>query len=71
MIILVDIYNSNIETGKLEKVTEIKKGCWINLENPTEEEIQRICKEVNIEQDFIRYALDYEENSKYLKLRVS
>lgn len=61
---MVDIYNSNIETGKLEKVTEIKKGCWINLENPTEEEIQRICKEVNIEQDFICYALDYEEKPR-------
>lgn len=62
--ILVDIYNSNLENGKLEKVEEIKKGCWINLENPTEEEIQDICRKVNIEQDFIRYALDYEEKPR-------
>ena len=37
---MVNIYSSNLETGKLEETEEIKKGCWINLENPTEQEIK-------------------------------
>ena len=61
---MINIYNSNLENGLLEKTDEIKKGCWINLENPTEEEILMICDKVNIEQDFIRYALDYEEKPR-------
>lgn len=61
---MINIYNSNIENGNLEKIKEIKKGCWINLENPTEQEIQDVCEKVNIEQDFIRYALDYEEKPR-------
>jgi magnesium transporter len=53
-----------METGRLEEVKNVEKGCWINLENPTDEEIIEICNKVNIEQDFIRYALDYEEKPR-------
>ena len=62
--VLINIYSSNLENGKLEKTEEIKKGCWINLENPTEQEIVEVCKKIQIEQDFIRYALDYEEKPR-------
>ena len=61
---MISIYNSNLENGFLEKTDEIKKGCWINLDKPTEQEISEICEKVNIEQDFIRYALDYEEKPR-------
>lgn len=61
---MINIYNSNLETGILEETETIEKGCWINLENPTEQEIQEICEKVNIEQDFIRYSLDYEEKPR-------
>lgn len=64
VIILINIYNSNLENNKLEKCNEITKGCWINLDKPTEQEIAEICEKVNIEQDFIRYALDYEERPR-------
>lgn len=32
--------------------------------NPTEEEIKKVCKEVKIKEDFIRYPLDYEEKAR-------
>lgn len=64
VIVLINIYNSDANTNLLEQTDEIKKGCWINLENPTEEEILMVCDTVNIEQDFIRYALDYEEKPR-------
>ena len=61
---MISIYSSNLQNNKLEKTDEIKKGCWINLDKPTEQEISEICEKVNIEQDFIRYALDYEEKPR-------
>lgn len=61
---MIKIYNTNIETDKLEEVQEIKKGVWINLVNPSETEIKRVCTELNIEEDFIRYPLDYEEQAR-------
>ena len=61
---MIKIYNTNMETEKLEEVKEIKKGVWINLVNPSESEIKRVCTEINIEEDFIRYPLDYEEQAR-------
>ena len=61
---MLKIYNTNLGTNKLEEVEEIKKGVWINLVNPSESELKRVCTEVNIEEDFIRYPLDYEEQAR-------
>lgn len=61
---MIRIYNTNMETEKIEEVKEIKKGVWINLVNPSDAEIKRVCTEINIEEDFIRYPLDYEEQAR-------
>ena len=61
---MIRIYNTDLETDKLEEVQEIKKGVWINLVNPSELEIKRVCRELNIEEDFIRYPLDYDEQAR-------
>lgn len=61
---LLRIYNTNMETNKLEEIKEFKKGSWINLVNPSENEIKRVCESINIQEDFIRDALDYEEKAR-------
>ena len=61
---MISIYSSDLENGLLEKTEKIERGCWINLDKPTEQEIKEVCDKVNIEQDFIRYALDYEEKPR-------
>lgn len=61
---MLKIYNTDLQSDELEEVQEIKKGVWINLVNPSESEIKRVCTELNIEEDFIRYPLDYEEQAR-------
>lgn len=61
---MIKIYNTNINTDKLEETNEIRKGVWINLLNPSDSEIKRVCTEINIEEDFIIYPLDYEEQAR-------
>ncbi len=61
---LLKIYNTNLETNELEEIREFKKGAWINLVNPSENEIKKLCENLHIEEDFIRYALDYEEKAR-------
>ena len=61
---LLKIYNTNVETNKLEEIKEFRKGSWINLVNPSENEIKRVCESINIQEDFIRDALDYEEKAR-------
>ena len=61
---MIKIYNSNLKTNELKTIKEIEKGSWINMVNPTEEEIKKICEAVKIKEDFIRYSLDYEEKAR-------
>lgn len=61
---MLKIYNTDIETDKFEEITEFKKGAWINLVNPSEEEIKKVCFNLQIEEEFIRYPLDYDEQAR-------
>lgn len=61
---LLKIYNTDIKTNKTEEIKEFKKGAWINLVNPSENEIKKVCENINIQEDFIRDALDYEEKAR-------
>ena len=61
---MLKIYNTDMETNKFEEVKEFSRGCWINMINPSENEIKTVCKNVNIQEDFIRYPLDYEEKAR-------
>ena len=61
---MVKIYNTDIETNVFSEVTEYSKGCWINMVNPSEEEIKTVCQNVGIQDEFIRYPLDFEEKAR-------
>lgn len=61
---MLKIYNTNLETNKTEEIKEFAKGSWINLVNPSENEIKKVCENINIQEDFIRDALDSEEKAR-------
>ena len=61
---MIKIYNSNLQTNEIKTLKNIEKGSWVNMINPTEDEIKKICEETKIKQDFIRYSLDYEEKAR-------
>ena len=53
------------KTGEqgLEVVDEITKGCWINVVDPTPEELQKL-REFNIPYEFVTYPLDQDERPR-------
>ena len=61
---MVNIYHTNIDSNKTEIIKEYKKGSWINMVSPTEQEIADVCSRINIQDDFIRYSLDSEEKAR-------
>ena len=61
---LLKIYNTDIKTNEFKEIKEFKKGSWINLVNPSEAEIKKVCESIKIQEDFIRDALDYEEKAR-------
>lgn len=61
---MVNIYYTNADDNKTKIIKEYKKGSWINMVSPTEQEIADVCKNLNIQDDFIRYSLDFEEKAR-------
>lgn len=61
---MLSIYNTDLGTNKFEKIKEFRPGSWINLVNPTAEEIETVCSNLKIEDEFIKYPLDYEEQAR-------
>jgi magnesium transporter len=61
---MLKMYKTDIETNVTQETREFKKGNWINMISPTEDEIKLVCKKLNIQEDFIRYPLDYEEKAR-------
>ena len=61
---MVKMYNTRLETNITNEVKEFQRGNWINMINPTENEIENVCRNLGIEQDFIRYSLDFEEKAR-------
>ena len=61
---MLKIYCTDIETNVFEEIKEFKKGSWINLTNPSEAEIKKVCENINIQEGFIRDALDFEEKAR-------
>ena len=58
------MYNTDIKTNITTETNEYKKGNWINMVSPSDEEIKKVCENIGIQEDFIRYALDSEEKAR-------
>ena len=50
--------------AELTAIDTIEKGCWVNLVNPTEDEIRAIADMFGFELDWLRSALDEEESAR-------
>lgn len=61
---MLEIYQTKLDTNETKKVNKYEKGSWINMIAPTENEIKTVCEAVQIQEDFIRYALDPEEKAR-------
>lgn len=59
---MLDIFKSIDDT--LFTLEEIEDGAWINLVDPTPEELDRIEDELSVDRDFLRAALDEEETAR-------
>lgn len=49
---------------RLTAIEELDANCWVSLTDPTESEISYIVKELSLDPDFVRAALDEEESSR-------
>lgn len=60
---MLEIFKSTDEKV-LEKIDKISKGCWVNMYSPTQEEINQVANDAQIDVDLIKDALDDEERPR-------
>jgi len=63
---MLKIYYSGPE-GSVQEVNDFIRGSWIHLTQPTQEEIDRVVRELNIPPHFLSDPLDEEERSRVEK----
>lgn len=59
---MLDIYKTI--NDELVSLDHFEDGVWVNLVNPDEEEILRVCEGLNVESEYVRAALDEEERAR-------
>lgn len=59
---MIEIYKTVDE--RLLTIDKLEEGSWINLVNPSEEEVQYISENLMLDADYIKAALDEEESSR-------
>lgn len=63
---MLEYYITN-EENQFIKMNEITRGCWVNMVNPTDQEIEMVANRFNIPMDYFKDALDDEERSRIEK----
>lgn len=59
---MITIYRGT-ESG-LETIAEPASGCWINVVDPSPEEVAQLAETLRIPQDFVTYPLDMDERAR-------
>lgn len=59
---MLDIFKT--VNNEIVRTDTFEDGAWVNLVNPSEEEINKVNAALNVEMDFLRAALDEEERAR-------
>lgn len=60
---MIDYYTK--EKNKFKKSEDYKKGCWVNVENPTENEIKFLLEKFKLDKNNFMDGLDIHENPRF------
>ena len=50
--------------GRITEINEFSEGCWVNMVHPSSDELAQIAQAAEVEEEFVRAALDPEESSR-------
>lgn len=60
---MLNIYKTSNE-GKIVEIKDIEENCWINISNPTFEELNLVSRQCKIPFEFLESPLDLEESAR-------
>lgn len=62
---MIEYYFKKKTKDEIEKISEFKKGSWINVVNPTNEEVEYLIKEFDIPESSLIDGLDIHESPRF------
>ena len=60
---MIKFFRTN-EAGKTERLEEFAAGCWVDLVNPTDDEVEDACALTGLPEEMLKAALDEEETAR-------
>ena len=54
-----------MEDGKIDRLEAYEKGCWVDLVNPTDDEIDDVFALTGVPEEMLKAALDEEETARF------
>jgi len=64
---MLRVYKKALKDRHLRELRKPEKGCWIDLVDPIEEEVNRVLKFLNVPEDFVYSVLDEDEKPRVEK----
>ena len=59
---MLNIYKT--EGGQVVRQEQLTPGCWVDVVEPTPQEVEYLTGELELDQGFVRSSLDEEESSR-------
>ncbi len=60
---MIKFFRTN-EAGKIERLEAFAEGCWVDLVNPTDDEVEDACAVTGLSEEMLKAALDEEETAR-------
>ena len=57
---MLNVYTMPSQSRELRALDKIEKGAWINLENPSDKELEEVAAVTGVSEDLLKAALDEE-----------
>lgn len=61
---MINVYGMPMQSRELQELRVIEKGCWVNLENPSDKELEEVARVTGVGEDMLKAALDEEERAR-------
>lgn len=55
----------NGSDGAIARVDRFEEGCWVDLVNPTDDEVEDVCALTGVPEEMLKAALDEEETARF------
>lgn len=57
-------YFKSTENENTTRIAAFEKGCWVDMINPSDDEVEDVCALTGVAEEMIKAALDEEETAR-------